>query len=105
MGVKTTFLNGDLKKNVYMSQTKGFVVKDQKYKVCKFIKSLHGLKQAPLEWYEKLTKHISNMIFKHFKLDDATSFVKNVRKFVVYLVVYVDNLLIIANNEEYILHP
>jgi hypothetical protein len=55
MDVKTTFLNGDLKENVYMSQPKGFVVKGQEHKVCKLIKSLYGLKQAPHTWYEKLT--------------------------------------------------
>ena len=40
--------------------------------------------------------------FKHFNLDDATLFVKKVGKNVVYLVVYVDNMLIIGNNENYI---
>ena len=46
MDVKTAFLNGDLKENVYMSQLQGFVEKVQDHKVCKFIKSLYGLKQA-----------------------------------------------------------
>jgi hypothetical protein len=45
MDVKTTFLNGDLKKNIYMSQPKGFAVKGQEHKVCKLIKSLYGLEQ------------------------------------------------------------
>ena len=40
--------------------------------------------------------------FKHFDLDDATLFVKQVGKTVVYLVVYVDDLLMIGNNESYI---
>jgi hypothetical protein len=44
--VKTVFLNGDLKENVFMSQPKGFVVKGQEHKVCKLIKSIYGLKQA-----------------------------------------------------------
>jgi hypothetical protein len=47
MDVKTTFLNGDLKENVYMSQLKGFVMKSQEHKVCKLLKSLYGLRQAP----------------------------------------------------------
>eukprot|EP00253_Pinus_taeda_P002001 PITA_02001 len=54
MDVKTTFLNGDLKDNVFMSQPKGFAVKGHEHKVCKFMKSLYGLKQAPRAWYEKL---------------------------------------------------
>jgi hypothetical protein len=40
--------------------------------------------------------------FKHFNLDDATLFVKKVGKTIVYLVVYVDDLFIIGNNENYI---
>jgi hypothetical protein len=40
--------------------------------------------------------------FKHFNLDDATLFVKKVGKTIVYLVVYVDDLLITGNNESYI---
>jgi hypothetical protein len=40
--------------------------------------------------------------FKHFNLEDATLFVKKVGKIFVYLVVYVDDMLIIGNNESYI---
>ena len=47
MDVKKTFLNGDLKENVFMSQPECFVVKGQKHKVCELVKSLYGLKQAP----------------------------------------------------------
>ena len=63
---------------------------------------MYGLKQAPRAWYEKLTEHLLKLDFKHFDLDDATLFVKKVGKTVVYLVVYVDDLLIIGNNESYI---
>jgi hypothetical protein len=47
MGVKTSFLNGELKEKIYMTQPDGFVVKGQEDKVCKLVKSLYGLKQAP----------------------------------------------------------
>jgi hypothetical protein len=102
MNVKAAFLNGHLKDNVFMSQPEGFVVKGQEHKVCKLIISLYGLKQAPRAWYEKLTKHLLKLNFKHFNLDDATLFVKKVGKTVVYLVVYVDDVLITWNNESYI---
>eukprot|EP00253_Pinus_taeda_P023415 PITA_23415 len=85
-----------------MSQPEGFAVKGQEHKVCKLVKSLYGLKQAPRAWYEKLTEHLLKLNFKHYDLDDATLFIKKVGKIVVYLVVYVDDLLMTGNNESYI---
>jgi hypothetical protein len=76
-------------------------VKGQEDKVCKLIKALYGLKRAPQAWYEKLTKHLLKLNFKHFNLDDAILFVKKVGKTIVYLVVYVDDMLITGNNESY----
>ena len=47
MDVKTAFLNGDLKEEIYIDQPKSFVEPGQESKVCKLTKSLYGLKQAP----------------------------------------------------------
>ena len=46
MDVKTAFLNGDLDKNIYMAQPKGFVVKEKKCMGCRLKKFIYGLKQA-----------------------------------------------------------
>ena len=47
MDVKTAFLNGDLEEEIYMEQPEGFVVPEKENKVCKLIKLLYELKQAP----------------------------------------------------------
>jgi hypothetical protein len=51
MDVKTSFLHGDLKEEIYMKQPKGFVVKGKQELVCKLKISLYGLKQSPRMWY------------------------------------------------------
>jgi hypothetical protein len=53
MDVKTTFLNGELEKEIYMTQPDGFVVKGQEDKMCMLQKSLYGLKQARKQCHEK----------------------------------------------------
>ncbi|GJS58577.1 retrovirus-related pol polyprotein from transposon TNT 1-94 [Tanacetum coccineum] len=47
MDVKTAFLNGELKEEVYVSQLEGFVDQDNLSYVYKLKKALYGLKQAP----------------------------------------------------------
>ena len=77
-------------------------MKGQEHKVCKLVKSLYGVKQAPRAWYEKLTEHLRKLNFKHYNLDDATLFVKKVGRSIVFLVVHVDDLLMIGDNKYYI---
>jgi len=59
MDVKTTFLNEELEKEIYMDQPDGFVANGQERKVCKSSKSLYGIKQAPKQWYEKFHRALT----------------------------------------------
>nr|GEV81425.1 retrovirus-related Pol polyprotein from transposon TNT 1-94 [Tanacetum cinerariifolium] len=63
MDVKTSFLNGPLKEEVYVSQPDGFVDPDHPEKVYCLRKALYGLKQAPRAWYDKLSKFLSSKGF------------------------------------------
>ena len=54
LDVKTSFLNGDLDEEIYMTQPQGFEVKGKENLVCRLKKSLYGLKQAPQQWYLNL---------------------------------------------------
>nr|GEY00628.1 hypothetical protein [Tanacetum cinerariifolium] len=59
MDVKTTFLNGPLKEEVYVAQPDGFVDPNHPNKVYRLRKSLYGLKQAPRAWYDELSKFLT----------------------------------------------
>ncbi|GKF98147.1 retrovirus-related pol polyprotein from transposon TNT 1-94, partial [Tanacetum coccineum] len=63
MDVKTAFLNGNLRKEVYVSQSDGFVDKDNLNHVYKLKKALYGLKQAHRAWYDLLSKFLLSQEF------------------------------------------
>ncbi|GJR85083.1 retrovirus-related pol polyprotein from transposon TNT 1-94 [Tanacetum coccineum] len=63
MDVKTAFLNGPLKEEVYVAQPDGFVDPDHPEKVYSLRKSLYGLKQAPRAWYDELSNFLMSKGF------------------------------------------
>ncbi|GJW89813.1 retrovirus-related pol polyprotein from transposon TNT 1-94 [Tanacetum coccineum] len=58
MDVKTAFLNGELKEEVYVSQPEGFVDPDHPTHVYRLKKALYSLKQAPRAWYDTLSEFL-----------------------------------------------
>nr|GEX81899.1 hypothetical protein [Tanacetum cinerariifolium] len=65
MDVKTAFLHGSLKEDVYVCQPEGFIDADHPSHVYKLKKALYGLKQAPRAWYDELSTFLlQNNFFK-----------------------------------------
>nr|GFA89665.1 retrovirus-related Pol polyprotein from transposon TNT 1-94 [Tanacetum cinerariifolium] len=65
MDVKTAFLHGSLKEDVYVCQPEGFIDADHPSHVYKLKKALYGLKQAPRAWYDELSSFLlQNHLFK-----------------------------------------
>ncbi|GKA60907.1 retrovirus-related pol polyprotein from transposon TNT 1-94 [Tanacetum coccineum] len=75
MDVKTAFLHGTLKEDVYVCQPKGFIDADHPSHVYKLKKALYGLKQTPKAWYDKLSTFLlQNHFFKG--TTDPTLFIR-----------------------------
>nr|GFB02302.1 retrovirus-related Pol polyprotein from transposon TNT 1-94 [Tanacetum cinerariifolium] len=69
MDVKTTFLNGNLREEFYVSQPDGFVDQDNPNHVYKLKKALYGLKQAPRAWYDMLSSFLISQDFSKGSVD------------------------------------
>nr|GEV66018.1 reverse transcriptase domain-containing protein [Tanacetum cinerariifolium] len=75
MDVKTAFLHGTLKEDVYVCQREGFIDVDHPSHVFKLKKALYGLKQAPRAWYDELSTFLlQNHFFKG--TTDTTLFIR-----------------------------
>nr|GEV71645.1 retrotransposon protein, putative, unclassified [Tanacetum cinerariifolium] len=69
MDVKTEFLNGPLKEEVYVAQSDGFVDPDHPENVYHLRKALYGLKQAPRAWYDELSNFLMSKGFTKGTID------------------------------------
>ena len=97
MDVKTTFLNGNLLEDVYMTQPEGFVDPKHPNKVCKLQRSIYGLKQASRSWNLRFDEAIKE--FDFIKNEDEPCVYKKVSgSAIVFLVLYVDDILLIGND-------
>ena len=98
MDVKTAFLNGNLQEDVYMTQPEGFTSKDQT-KVCKLNRSIYGLKQASRSWNIRFDETIKEFGFSQ-NLDEACVYKKEDGNSRIFLVLYVDDILLMGNDKS-----
>ncbi|KAK8656739.1 hypothetical protein V6N13_098677 [Hibiscus sabdariffa] len=97
MDVKTAFLNGKLEEDVYMTQTEGFVTLENAGKVCKLQRSIYGLKQASQSWNLHFNDAIKEFGFIRNE-DEPCVYKKFSGSIVSFLILYVDDILIIGND-------
>ena len=101
MDVKTAFLNVELDEEIYMEQPEDFSILRQGKKVCKLVKSLYRLKQAPKQWHGKF----DNVIMSHgLKINecDKCVFVKQVEHRYVIVCMYIDDMLFVGSDDKMI---
>ena len=92
--VKSKFLNGELKEEVYLEKPEGFVQKGKEHLVCRLRKYLYGLKQALRSWYENIDSFFMQHSYNRSKKDPNLYTVKDEKGRIVLISLYVDDLII-----------
>ncbi len=102
MDVKTAFLNGQLEEEIYMEQPQGFMHQGDEHLVCKLHKSLYRLKQSPRAWNQKLDAFLKSIEFMKSEADPSV-YVALVGDVKFFIVVCVDDLILVCNDQNKLL--
>jgi hypothetical protein len=100
MDVKSAFLNGPIKEEVYMKQPPDFESEEYTNHAYKLHKTLYGLKQAPRAWYEWL---MNFLIENGFKIGnaDSTLFTRKMGKDLFVWQIYADDIIFDSTNKSF----
>jgi Reverse transcriptase (RNA-dependent DNA polymerase) len=97
LDVNNAFLHGNLNETIYMAQPLGFLDPLHPTHVCKLHKALYGLRQSPRAWYQKLSETLVLLGFKPSS-SDPSLFLYRKSEALVFLLVYVDDIILTGNN-------
>nr|GEW90411.1 copia protein [Tanacetum cinerariifolium] len=100
MDVKTSFLNGILKEEVYVGQPPGFVSKQYPDHVYALDKAMYGLKQAPRAWYDVLSQFLIESGFQKSSIE-TTLFIKKKGKRIMLIQIYANDIIFGSTNPKY----
>jgi hypothetical protein len=100
MDIKSVFLNGPIKEEVYVEQPPGFESEEYPNHVYKLYKTLYGLKQAPRAWYECLRDFLIENDFKIGKAD-STLFSRKMGKDLSVCQIYIDDIIFGYTNKSF----
>lgn len=98
LDVKTAFLYGSLDEEIFMSQPECFVEGGDESKVCLLKKSLYGLKQSPRQWNHRFDEFMKVQGFVQSENDQCVYYKGKELMDSVYLLLYVDDMLIAAKD-------
>jgi transposase InsO family protein len=99
LDVKSAFLNGVLQEEVYLAQPPGFVKPGQEHLVCRLHKSLYGLRQSPRAWNERIDSFLHKVGLKAAVYDPSLYILQD-GNFTVFLVIYVDDVMITGSHSS-----
>nr|CAN69691.1 hypothetical protein VITISV_026777 [Vitis vinifera] len=100
LDIKNAFLHGDLAEEVYMEQPPGFVAQGESGLVCRLRRSLYGLKQSPRAWFGHFSSVVQEFGMFCSTADHSVFYHHNSLGQCIYLVVYVDNIVITGSDQD-----
>ena len=96
--IKTEFLYGDIGKEIYMKQPKGYIISKKEHFVCKLNHSLYDLKQSARCWNLRINKVIIDSGFRKGEAE-ACLYVRGSGVSITYVLIYIDDILIASNDD------
>ena len=103
LDVNNAFMQSTLIEDVFMAQPQGFTDIDHPNHVCRLCKAIYGLKQAPQAWYNKFKQFLLTSSFLNSTIDTSI-FILCHTAVTIYLLVYIDGIIITGNNPSTIQH-
>ncbi|RVX18159.1 Retrovirus-related Pol polyprotein from transposon TNT 1-94 [Vitis vinifera] len=100
LDIKNVFLHGDLVEEVYMKQSPGFVAQEESGLVCRLRRSLYGLKQSPRAWFNRFSSVVQEFGMLRSTVDHSVFYHHNSLGQCIYLVVYVDDIVITGSDQD-----
>ena len=100
LDIKNVFLHGDLVEEVYMEQPPGFVAQGESGLVCRLRRSLYGLKQSPRAWFSRFSSVVQEFGMLRSTADHSVFYHHNSLGQCIYLVVYVDDIVITGSDQD-----
>ena len=97
LDVQNAFLHGVLEEEVYMRQPPGFSDPDCPDHLCRLSKALYGLKQAPRAWHARLARALRAHGFAS-STADSSLFLLQRPEVTMYLLVYVDDIILVRSS-------
>ena len=98
LDVKTAFLHGKMEEEIFMVQAEGFKQPGTENLICRLKKSLFELKQSPRQWYKRFNSCMIQIGYTYCEYDCCVyvHFLEDVSY--IFLLLYVDNMLIVAKS-------
>ena len=100
LDIKNAFLHGDLVGEVYMEQPPGFITQGESGLVCRLRRSLYGSKQSPRAWFGRFSYVVQEFGMLRIITDHSVFYHHNSPGQCIYLVVYVDDIVIAGSDQD-----